>query len=116
MPAATQSVHLRDDGIEIIDRVRYHKATRRPMLALRHVGATSRETAHYSSEAGLIPSPYSWWLERRGILKRTSSGKYWLDEQRREALSAGMHIRMAIYLAVAGLFSGASMAMASAGL
>ena len=115
MPAI-QAVHLLDDSIEIVDRVRYHKATRRPVLALTRINATSREHAHYSSEAGLIPTPYSWWLERRGVIKRTKSGKYWLDQKRHEELAAGMHIRVAIYLAVAGLFSGASMAMASAGL
>lgn len=110
-----QTVHLKDDGFEIIDRVRYHRATRRPVLALKEAGATSRENARYSSEAGFIPTPYAWWLERRGVIRRTGSGKYWLNENRHEELQAGAHIRVAIYLAVAGLFSGASMAMASAG-
>lgn len=110
-----QTIELRDDGIEIVDRVRYHRFTRRPIAALREAGAVTRESARYASEAGLIPSAYSWWLERRGVLKRTGSGKYWLDERRHQDLAAGAHIRVAIYLAVAGLFSGASMAMAAAG-
>ncbi|MFI4892939.1 MAG: hypothetical protein ACIAQ0_05820 [Phycisphaerales bacterium JB058] len=110
-----QTVHNNDDGIEIIDRVRYHRRTRRPVLALTEAGATSRENARYSSEVGLVPTPYSWWLERRGVIRRTGSGKYWLNVKRQEELQAGAHIRVAIYLAVAGLFSGASMAMASAG-
>ena len=110
-----QTVHLKEDGFEIIDRVRYHRRTRRPVVALKEAHATSRENARYSSEVGLIPSPYSWWLERRGVIRRTSSGKYWLNEKRLQDLQAGAHLRVAIYLAVAGLFSGASMAMASAG-
>lgn len=109
------TVELREDGIEIIDRVRYHRATRRPVAALRSAEATSRDRARRCSEIGLIPTPYAWWLERRGVLRRTGSGKYWLDEHRLERLQQGVHIRVAIYLAIAGLFSGASMAMAAAG-
>ena len=33
------TVHLKEDGIEIIDRVRYHRKTRRPVLALTEAGA-----------------------------------------------------------------------------
>ena len=109
------TVHLKEDGIEIIDRVRYHRKTRRPVLALTEAGAPPKQTARFSSEIGLIPSPYSWWLERRGVIGRTGSGKFWLNLKRQEELQAGAHIRVAIYLAIAGLFSGASMAMASAG-
>lgn len=110
-----QTIQLREGDTEIIDRVRYHRATRRPVAALRQAGATSREMARRCSEIGLIPSPYSWWLTRRGVVRRTGSGKYWLDERRRARLAEGVHIRVALYLALAGLFSGASMAMAAAG-
>jgi hypothetical protein len=106
---------MRETSFELVNRVRYHKKTRRAVTLLRHAGATSISTACRSSELGLIPSPYSWWLSRRGVIKRTGSGKYWLDTNRQERLAAGAPVRMVMYLAIAGLFSGATMAMAAAG-
>ncbi|PHQ82226.1 MAG: hypothetical protein COB69_02415 [Phycisphaera sp.] len=109
------TLHLRESDLEIISRVRYHKKTRRAVTLLRHAGATTRTDACRSSEIGLIHSPYSWWLSRRGVIRRTGSGKYWLDTKRQEKLSAGAPVRVVMYLAIAGLLSGATMAMAAAG-
>ncbi len=109
------TIEMRETSFELVNRVRYHKNSRRAITVLRHAGATSRSTACRASEVGLLPSPYSWWLTRRGIVHKTGSGKYWLDTNRQEQLAAGAPVRMVMYLAIAGLFSGASMAMAAAG-
>ncbi|GAB5495888.1 MAG: hypothetical protein Phyf2KO_09680 [Phycisphaerales bacterium] len=109
------SLELRECDIEIVDRVRYHKKTRRAVHVLKEHNATCRTNAVRSSEVGLVTSPWTWWLTRRGVIRRTGSGKYWLDTARQDQLAAGAPIRMAFYLAVAGVFSGASMAMAAAG-
>ena len=109
------TLQLRGNDLEIVSRVRYHKKTRRAVSLLRHAGATSRKQACRSSEIGLIPSLYSWWLSRRGVIRRTGSGKYWLDTKRQESLAAGAPVRVVMYLAIAGLLSGATMAMAAAG-
>ncbi len=110
-----EALHLREVDIEIVERVRYHKETRKAVTRLMEHGATQRDRAVRASEIGMIPSAWSWWLTYRGVIKRTSSGKYWVDTQRHHQLAAGAPVRMAVYIAIASLFSGATMAMAAAG-
>ena len=110
------SIELRQHDVELLERVRYRKKLCRPVAALRRANATSSLTARRSTEIGLISTPAIWWLCHRGIVRKTRSGKLWLDEKRYNTLSHGAPIRVAIYVAIAGLFSGATLAMASAGI
>jgi hypothetical protein len=99
---------------ELCDRVRYRRIRFFADRALLELGATSKQTAVRRSAVGIAGGPLLLWLKLRGIVVQTGSGRIWVNAERREQLAGGMAMRIAAYLALASLFSGAAIAVTAA--
>ncbi|MEM8757124.1 MAG: hypothetical protein AAGF47_04995 [Planctomycetota bacterium] len=114
------SIDTRDMD-QLCERIRYRARfneckTLRADRALAELGATDPTTAVRRSQVGIADSPVLTYLKLRGVVRETGSGRIWLNEKRRDRLASGMAVRLVGYVAFASLFSGAAMAMASAGI
>lgn len=94
--------------------MRYRKLRHRADVVLAEVGATSPSFAVRRGQAGIAGGLVLSWLQIRGVVKQTGSGKLWLDAARQDQLAQGVTIRIAAYVAAASLLSGAAMAAAGA--
>lgn len=111
---STIDVRHHDDLEQLCERVRYRRPRHRADAVLEELGATDASRAVRRSEVGIIDGPVFWWLRARGVVVERSSGRIWLNADRRDALRAGMAVRLTAYCAAASLFSGAALAVAQA--
>lgn len=99
--------------VDLCERVRYRKERQRADIVLAELGATSPMFAVRRAKAGIAGGIVLRWLQIRGIVKETGSGRLWLDVNRQERVSQGSSLRIVAYIAMASLVSGAALAAAT---